>query len=185
MLGNYRGQESDLQLLDSTFKIFLDDRLSRTPPFLMEVPDLTAGTTSNLETFLPCYAFLLQFSRSVLGETTSGVNDRGPMRVHTARTVTKDNQYTALLYGKHTSADTIPTITVNTMTNLKAGVQIERSVLLTNCQITGILSNGILALYDIYYDRIDFGYPARDRTGADTGQVATGFDYRTWSASGE
>jgi hypothetical protein len=157
---------------------------SRTPPFLIEIPDITEGTTNGMETFLACYACVLQFSRLIRGEATSRINDYGPMQAHAVEIVIEDDKHLALLFQKHAAADVIDTITVNTMINLKSGVQIKRSLVLTNCQIKEIFSDGDFAIVTIYYDQIDFSYTHRDRTGADQGNVAAGFNYGTWSASG-
>jgi hypothetical protein len=183
----YTERNAKLLLLDRARSQFLsaDGRAqSRTPPFLLEVPDITEGTTNGMETFLACYACILQFSRLIRGEATSRVNDYGPMQAHAADVIIEDDKHVALLFQKHTTADVIDTITVNTMINLKSGAQVKRNLVLTNCQIKEIFSDGVLAIITLYYDQIDFSYTHRDRTGSDSGNVAAGFNYSTWSASG-
>ncbi|MDR0406764.1 MAG: hypothetical protein LBH38_01615 [Holosporales bacterium] len=187
-LSLYAERNAKLRLLDHVREKYMskDGRAqSRTPPFLIEVPDITEGTTSGMETYLSCYGCVLEFDRLMRGEATSRVTDYGQLQAHTVDIVIEDDKHIALLFEKHTSADVIDTITINTMINLKSGVQTKRGLTLTNCQIKGIFSDGDLAIITIYYDQIDFSYTHRDRTGTDSGNVAAGFNYSTWSAAGE
>lgn len=157
---------------------------TRTPPHLFEVPDLTTGTTSGFEQSVACYRTDYSFGRSVSGEATARINDRGPLKARPIGVIIKNDHHTALLFQKLTSADTIDSIIIHTMTNLKTGIQEESSITLTNCQITKIVSDGYFAYVEIYYDQIDFSYNQFDRSGTNQGAVAAGFNYSTWSASG-